>query len=276
MAMSDLEMALTLEEAGRAALPLPLLETAAVAAPLLGELGNTELAAAWLPRVARGEATVAVCFSPEREGPALINHAPMASVFLIERDKAVYVAAPSEVTLCHAVSVDGARRLATVDYTPHASTRSVSGPQVELAMDRAFNRGALGCAAEALGVAAALLEMTVGFVKDRHQFGQPVGAFQAVKHRLANALVSVEMARPAVYRAATTVGEHRGGENVHVSLAKILACEAVNATAQAALQCHGAMGYSFEYDLHLWLKRAFALTHAWGSLPWHRRRMAAA
>ncbi|HWW44308.1 MAG TPA: acyl-CoA dehydrogenase family protein, partial [Acidimicrobiia bacterium] len=137
----------------------------------------------------------------------------------------------------------------------------------------AFDRGALGTAAQLVGLGRRLLDLTVGYVQERRQFGVPVGSFQAVKHHLADARLALEFAAPLVYRAAWSVSTGDPDAPVHVSMAKAQAGAAAHRTGRAALQCHGAMGYSFEYDLHLYLKRAWALAAAWGDEAWHRARV---
>jgi alkylation response protein AidB-like acyl-CoA dehydrogenase len=131
----------------------------------------------------------------------------------------------------------------------------------------AFDRGVLGTAAQQCGLADRMLELTVAYVKERQQFGVPVGSFQAVKHHLANARLALEFARPLLYRAAVTL------DPVHVSMAKRKADDAALVTAGVALQCHGAIGYTTEYDLHLFMKRSWALARSWGDAAWHRDRV---
>jgi alkylation response protein AidB-like acyl-CoA dehydrogenase len=113
-----------------------------------------------------------------------------------------------------------------------------------------------------------MIEMTVDYVKERKQFGVPVGSYQAVKHHLANAHLKIEYARPVVYRAAYDPSRR------DVSFAKVYANDAAALAARVALQCHGAIGYSFEYDLHLWMKRAWVLQLSWGDSAFHRDRVA--
>jgi alkylation response protein AidB-like acyl-CoA dehydrogenase len=108
-----------------------------------------------------------------------------------------------------------------------------------------------------------MLDTTVAYAKDRHQFGQAIGAFQAVKHHLADAALILSHARPAVHRAAYTMTTR------DVSMAKVLASDAAARTARAALQCHGAIGYSWEHDLHLWMKRTWVLERRWGDAAHH-------
>ena len=117
--------------------------------------------------------------------------------------------------------------------------------------------------------------MTVAYAKVREQFQKPVGSFQAVKHHLANAQVKLEFARPLVYRAASSMAT-QDPDRPSRSMAKSQASDAATLAARAALQCHGAIGYAYEHDLHLWMKRAWALAAAWGDAAWHRARVAAA
>ena len=118
-----------------------------------------------------------------------------------------------------------------------------------------------------------MLDLTVDYAKERQQFGVPIGSFQAVKHHLADARIAIEFARPLVYRAAWSVAEGDPESSIHVSMAKALASDAASLTARQALQCHGAIGYSYEYDLHLFMKRAWALVATWGDADWHRARV---
>jgi alkylation response protein AidB-like acyl-CoA dehydrogenase len=104
----------------------------------------------------------------------------------------------------------------------------------------------------------------------------PVGSFQAVKHHLADALIALEHARPAVYCAAWSIATAQPTLSRDASFAKVYANEAAGLAARAALQCHGAIGYTFEHDLHLWLKRVWSLRQAWGDTPHHRHEVAAA
>jgi alkylation response protein AidB-like acyl-CoA dehydrogenase len=149
-----------------------------------------------------------------------------------------------------------------------AGRAALPRPFVEDVVGDDFDRGALGCAAQLCGVSARMIEMTADYVKERHQFGVPVGSYQAIKHHLANALLQLEYARPAVYYAAYT------GEARDVSFAKVYASRAGDTAARVSLQCHGAIGYSFEYDLHLFMKRAWALARQWGTEDFHRNRVA--
>ncbi|MCA9565875.1 MAG: hypothetical protein KC561_20400, partial [Myxococcales bacterium] len=138
----------------------------------------------------------------------------------------------------------------------------------------AFDRGALGTAAELLGLAQWMLDTTVEYAKVRTQFGRAIGSFQAVKHHLADALLKLEFAKPMVYRAAYALAGNESDASLHISGAKAYASEAASFVARKALQVHGAIGYSDEYDLHMWMKRTWALAASWGDAAWHRERVA--
>ena len=262
-----LTLCLILAEAGRVALPLPLVETAAVGVPVLGSAGDPGGA---LPGLIGGEVLTASA-GPSGPFPA----SGRARWFLIGGDRP-RLYRRDEVQVSALGSVDVTRDLADVE---------ASGPGQLLALPAGgpgiVDCGALGAAAELVGLARALVDMTVGYVKERKQFGVPVGSFQAVKHHLADAALQVEFAAPAVWAAAYHMSRWQespesASELVRaVSLAKALASDAAGLAARHALQCHGAMGYAYEYHLHMWLKRVWCLVPAYGSAGWHRRRIGA-
>ena len=247
-------LVLVLEEAGRACLPHPLVETAAVAAPLVkGRVGRS---------------LVACCFAG-----APVPCGGDADLVLVDDGGALVMATRTQLLLEPVQAVDRSRRLVEVAAIADGVEVLTRDPAE---VEAAFDRGALGVAAELIGLAAAMLERTVVYVGDRHQFGVPVGSFQAIKHHLADALMALEFARPAVYRAAVSVSTGAATAARDVSMAKAMASDAAEAVGRTALQCHGAIGYTVEYDLHLYLKRAWALARAYGDAAWHRDRVAAA
>jgi Acyl-CoA dehydrogenase, C-terminal domain/Acyl-CoA dehydrogenase, N-terminal domain len=140
---------------------------------------------------------------------------------------------------------------------------------VELARDR----GAWGTAAMLIGLGRRMVELAIAHVSERHQFGVPVGSFQAVKHQLADAHKDLAFARPVVHRAAHSLATGAATRGRDVSMAKALAGDAAWRAGRVALQCHGAIGYTVEHDLHLYLKRTWALAKAYGDAGWHRDRV---
>jgi alkylation response protein AidB-like acyl-CoA dehydrogenase len=126
-------------------------------------------------------------------------------------------------------------------------------------------------AAQLIGVGQRAIDMAVAYAKDRTQFGKPIGSYQAVKHLAANAQVKVEFARPVVQAAAAELPLGTLASRARVAHAKIVAAEAADLATRNAVQIHGAMGMTWEVDLHFWVKRAIALAHAWGSSVTHMR-----
>lgn len=151
--------------------------------------------------------------------------------------------------------------------TPHAPTADTSDDP------HLLNLGALMAGAQLVGVAEAMLHQAVEYAKVRQQFGQPIGAFQAIKHQLANCAVAIEFARPVLWRAASALADGLASAPVHVSHAKLAAGDAAILTAETAHQVHGAMGYTYEVDLHFWMKRAWAVQGYWGSRAFHYNRV---
>lgn len=136
-----------------------------------------------------------------------------------------------------------------------------------------LNLGALMSAAQLVGLADAMLHQATEYAKIRTQFGQPIGTFQAIKHQLASCAVTIEFAKPVVWRAAAAMQDGLASAPVHVSHAKVTATDAAMLTAETAIQVHGAMGYTYEVDLHFWMKRSWALAGAWGSRAHHLKRV---
>jgi acyl-CoA dehydrogenase-like protein len=228
--LSDLVVAM--EAIGYHALPGPAIETIAV-----------------LPALLDGTALGTVAAPPHV--PYAVDADVADRVFVIRDD--VVLAAELGARIG---SVDPCRSLFEVTATDEVAQ-----------CEGAFDRGVLACSAQLLGLGRALLARSVEYAKQRSQFGRPVGAFQAVKHQLANVHVALELARPLVYGAALGA--------VDVSGAKVAAGDAAAQAARCALQVHGAIGYTRENDLSLWLCKVRALRSAWGTESVHRARMMA-
>jgi alkylation response protein AidB-like acyl-CoA dehydrogenase len=263
LGLGEIELVALLEEAGYALLAEPLLSTTAVAAPLFREV---DAATEWLPRIASGEAIVAVGLAHS----TFVGDAHVANVLVLQQDDELYAVEPTGVQLTEQPSIDRARRLFTVTWDPSRATGLEATPG---AIEAAFDRAALAASAELLGVARRLIDMSVDYAREREQFGQPIGSFQAIKHLLADALVRLEFARPVVYRAAASTATSSPVRGRDVSMAKAASSDAAQLAAGVALQVHGAIGYTWEHDLHFWLAHAEALAHAWGDAAWHRCRV---
>ena len=133
--------------------------------------------------------------------------------------------------------------------------------------------GALMAGAQLVGLGDAMVLQATEYAKVRQQFGQPIGAFQAIKHQLASCAVAIEFAKPVVWRAAAALQAGEANAAVHVSHAKLATTDAAILAAETAIQVHGAMGYTYEVDLHFWMKRAWALAGAWGDRAFHLKRI---
>jgi alkylation response protein AidB-like acyl-CoA dehydrogenase len=272
LGMDEVALVLVLEECGRAALPEPVAETAAIAAPFLRDYLEPELGGPWLERIASGRAvaTAGLASSP------CVADAAWADLIVLQSEDELHAVERSEVEVVPETSVDGGRRLGRVVWSPRPETLVVGGARAREAADALLDSAALATSALLVGVAAELLEMAVSHARDRRQFGVPIGSFQAVKHMLSDCLLRLEFARPVVYRAAYSVARKLPSRPVDVSMAKAYASAAATLTARSALQIHGALGYTWEHDLHLWMKKAWALASAWGDAHWHRERVAEA
>ena len=268
LGLDEQALVLVLEEAGRAGLPHPLVETAAVAAPLVAGDGSGP-GPAGVPD-AHGLGMVA----SDLGGPHVACAADADWLLLQDpATGALHLVDPAATVLTPVATVDGARRAATVDWQPAPESLVTDDPAaVALALDR----GAFGAAAVLVGLGQRMLDLTVAYVTERQQFGVPIGSFQAVKHHLADALKELAFARPAVYRAAHSLATGADTRARDVSMAKAMASDAAWFVGRRALQCHGAIGYTVEHDLHLYLKRTWALAKAWGDAAWHRTRVAEA
>jgi alkylation response protein AidB-like acyl-CoA dehydrogenase len=227
------ELCAAIERVGYHAAPGPYPESLAVTAAL-ADAGDSE----WLPRLTAGAiATAAV--------PPIAPYAPNADV----------------ADLC--LPAAGSQGRDSLDPTRPLFPTEGEPPHSELIFDTA----ALLTAAQLLGLGRAALDMTVGYAKQRVQYGHVIGEYQAVKHRLADAHTGLEFARPLVFAAAL------GPTAREISAAKAAASEAAYRAARAALQLHGAIGYTDEYDLSVYFKKIRALHGAWGSPTFHKERL---
>jgi alkylation response protein AidB-like acyl-CoA dehydrogenase len=270
LGMSEIDSVLVFLEIGRAALAEPVVSTAAVAAPLLREAGDDALAKQWLPKVALGEAIIAVA----QPTSPLVSDAHIADLLILRSGDGLYAVPRGAVQITPQASNDPSQRLFTVDFDPNVEQRIATGQTADTLEASALDRGALASAAQQLGACEKLIALSVDYTTTRKQFGVPIGSFQAVKHHIANLKVALEYARSHVERAAHSVATDARTRATDVSMAKISAGEAALEAARISLQVHGALGYTWEQDLHVWMRRAWTLDLAWGETAWHRARLA--
>jgi alkylation response protein AidB-like acyl-CoA dehydrogenase len=261
LGLTETDFALIAEAAGYYALPEPLVESAGVAAPMLAAIFPGA------PVLQNPAATLAI----QHPINPFVTDADTAEALLLHHQGETHLVDRQAAKLTREPSIDPFRRLFRVDWTPAPATRIAEGSALWSA---ALDRGALFAAAQGLGLAQRAIDLAADYAKARTQFGKPIGAYQAIKHHLASAQVKLEFARPVVQAAAAVSADGDAYSRARVSHAKIVALEAADFACRTAVQVHGAMGYSWEVDVHLFLKRTLALTFAWGTPAFHRARVA--
>jgi len=244
------DLVVALERIGHWCVPGPVTESIAVAPVLMADDDRAE-------GLASGELIATVALPPVV--PRAVD-AEAVGLILLAADGAVSDATARQ---CHA-SVDPSRRLYDV---------SASGQSRAADVARAYEVGALATAAQLIGAGQAMLSAAVEYAKQRSQFGRVIGSYQALKHKLADVHIALELARPLVYGAALSLAAGSSDTARDVSAAKVAAAEAATLAARNALQTHGAIGFTSEHDLSLWLLRVQALRSAWGDPAAHRRRV---
>ena len=286
------ETAVVLEELGRATAAVPYLGSCVLATAALLAVGDTEL----LPGLASGELVVALAVPFATAPGAAFPGGVTATDDGLLRGAVGRVAdaLTADVLLVPALTAGGspglwavrgaaAEPLVSLDMTrPLADLRFAGvpgrllaqGPDALQALDTALTTGAALLAAEQLGVAEWALETTLGYVKTRHQFGRPVGSFQAVKHRLADLWVAVTQLRAVARYAADTVATGSPDAPVAASVAQAFASQVAVTAAEEAVQLHGGIGFTWEHPAHLYLKRAKSASIALGTADRHRARLA--
>ncbi|MEV6064021.1 acyl-CoA dehydrogenase family protein [Nocardia asteroides] len=262
---TPVDLVVALIELGRAAAPGPVIESAAVIPALLQRLPDSEPTRRWLPALASGELLGTVSFGIPRRGVAL--DADVAGVVLVADGDALALGQHADASEPIA-SIDPARRLFGVE------AGEIVAENVQDAVDYAFDTGVLACAAQLLGAGRALLDQTTTYAKQRKQFGRAIGEFQAVKQQLADVLIALDLAEPLLYRAALTLDSADRARDVSAAL--VACADAAHRASRTGLQVHGAIGYTAECDLSLWITKVAALRTAWGTADFHRGRIAEA
>lgn len=255
------------EGCGYVALPEPLVELAGVTLPLLAALDRPDL----LAQAMAGQAFVALSHPLN---PVIVDADRADAILRVGPDRIDLIPA-NAVQLVAQPSVDPLRRVFTMQADERRVTILATGKAAARLAEQAVDRAALFGAAQMLGMAQRCVDLSVAYTSERKQFGKPIGTYQAVKHHLATAQVKIEFARPVLHAASALAPGAGVATAARISHAKLACGDAADLAARNAVQVHGAMGYSWEVDVHFYLKRALALTNAWGTPAWHRDRMAA-
>jgi alkylation response protein AidB-like acyl-CoA dehydrogenase len=301
LSLGLVETVVLCEQIGRHLAPVPFLGTVLTGVALASALTDGEIdlsttlgevaVESWIEQLAAGDAVGAVAWSRR---PAAVTARPdgQGGWTLSGRSDLVVYGPSADVVVVFA-EVDGAPALFAL--APEGAQR----PRPEPAMDRTrsvgwldvadlparrlggpgragdlLDRAATAMSAEMLGAADRVLEMTVDYAKDRVQFGRPIGGFQAVKHRCADMLVDVEGMRSATYYAGWAVGAGDADASAAASVAKVWSSDAARRVMASGLQVHGGIGFTWEHDLHLFLKRSQLDQMSFGDAAAHRERLA--
>jgi alkylation response protein AidB-like acyl-CoA dehydrogenase len=303
-ALGLVETAILLEELGRAAAPTPYLPTVLAAHAILAA-GTGAQRDRWLPAIASGGARGTVAFADtdldwdlagmgtraERRGDSYVLSgtkpftpwAHVADLLLVPAQAAeglaLFLVDPGArgLAMTPVISMDPSARWVTLvlDGVPVAGDGVVSAPGAAgPLLQTLLRRAAVGAAAEMLGAARRCLDLSVAYAKVREQFGQPIGSFQAIRHKCAEMLLEVENSHAATYYAAWSVDAGAEDQDMAASVAKAYVGDAARKVCGESIQVHGGIGFTWEFDLHLYFKRAKALEPMYGDGEYHRQRLA--
>lgn len=292
------DIALAIEAMGAALAPTGVIETL-LATDLLIQHGTSAQQAAWLPQIAVGDLHVAVAMIEEGAGydaetftasmsgnrltgrKLLVTDAAQAGLFLVAVQSdagpcVVLVPADAKgITINAHEDIDPTSALAEVmfDGVELGNEALLSPASPQRAVERLIDGGATLLSALHVGIAGRMLETSVDYARTRIQFGQPIGAFQTIKHRCADMAVAVEAARSACYYAFWSLSEDAPDRTRAASMAKAYAGEVNRSACNDAIQIHGGMGFTWELGLHRFLRRGKVIEHAFGSSSWHNERV---
>ena len=309
LGLDAIELALVAEELGRAVAPGPLFTTMTQFVPTVRELGSADQIATFLGPIAAGESsgTLAIAEATGAVDPAMtttigipastgftitgtkhlvMEPATTGSIIVIARlpgtegDDGVgaFIVPSSHARIEPIDAVDPSRQLATVTFDAVSvladHVLGNPGPETAAALRRAVQSATVGLALDAVGAAQQLFDISLEYVKQREQFGVPIGSFQAIKHKFADMLILLERARALGYFAALTIAEDDPRRALATAMAKAAAGDAVSRIAKEAIQVHGGIGYTWESDVHLYVRRIESDAVLFGTAHQHRQTVA--
>jgi alkylation response protein AidB-like acyl-CoA dehydrogenase len=258
-----LELVILQEELGYACAPSPMISNA-FAGALVETAGSDEQRSRWLPGIASGDQRAAAAFTAEDE--PVVGAAAGAAVLVLNEGEGARLVEADAANL---------ERLDVIDTTrAYFRAGAEGGDPLPGDVGPAVDVGIVALSAELVGVAQRALDMATEYAKEREQFGRPIGAYQAVSHRLANMLWEVEEARSLLYYAAWAADAEPESLPLAASMAKARASDAANAVTHDAIQTFGGIGFTWEHDVHFFLKRARVSSQLLGTPRQHRERVA--
>ena len=309
LGMGTVELAVVVEELGRVLAPGPFVPTVTQFAPVVAEAGSPEQQERFLGGIAAGEITGTLALVEESgsidAGHVTTTATPDGDGFVLEGAKEMvveastadeiaviartpgtqgddgvgaFVVSRADVRLDPVDALDATRPLARValDGVRIGADRALGdpGPATAAAVRRAVEVAATALAVETVGAAQAIFDITLAYAKQREQFGAPIGSFQAIKHKFADMLVALERARATSYFAALTIAEDDGRRALATSTAKAAAGDCAALLAKEGIQIHGGVGYTWEHDMHLYVRRVKSSSLLFGNAAQHRARVA--
>jgi alkylation response protein AidB-like acyl-CoA dehydrogenase len=309
LGMGAVELAVVVEELGRVLAPGPFVPTVTQFAAVVAEAGSAEQQARFLGGVAAGEITgtlalveddgsidagrVSSTASPDGDGfvldgtkAAVLEAATADEIAVVARQRGTdggdgvgaFVVPRDEVSVDPIDAFDASRPLArvTLDGVRVGADRVLGepGPATAAAVGRAVEVATTALAVETVGAAQSIFDITLSYAKQREQFGVPIGSFQAIKHKFADMLVALERARATSYYAALTIAEDDDRRSLAASIAKAAAGDCAALLAKEGIQIHGGIGYTWEHDMHLYVRRVKSNSILFGNAGQHRARVA--
>jgi alkylation response protein AidB-like acyl-CoA dehydrogenase len=309
LGMGAVELSVVVEELGRVLAPGPFLSTVTQFAPVVSEAGSPEQQERFLGGIAAGELTgtlalveergsvdaghVTTTATPDGDGVVLagaketvVEASTADEIAVIARtpgtrgDDGVgaFAVSRADVRIDPIDALDPTRPLARValDGVRIGADRALGapGPATAAAVRRAVEVATTALAVETVGAAQAIFDITLAYAKQREQFGAPIGSFQAIKHKFADMLVALERARATSYFAALTIAEDDGRRALATSTAKAAAADCAALLAREGIQVHGGIGYTWEHDMHLYVRRVKSSSLLFGNAAQHRARVA--
>jgi alkylation response protein AidB-like acyl-CoA dehydrogenase len=266
--LGRIELSILCEELGSSLAAVPFLPSV-MAATLIELAGSSEQRERWLPGLAGGQATGALGVADDGVAELVIGAADADVIVLVEEDQTARVLSSEQADVTPVASIDPTRSTAQV------SARAGAGEQLDGDVAAGIDRALVAVSSELVGVCDRALQLTVAYVKDRRQFGVPVGAYQAVSHRCAQMLLETEKARSTAAFAAWTADADPERLAEAAAMAKAAASDAGREVTASAIQAHGGIGFTWEADVHWLYKRAQLDAALLGGAKHHRARLAA-
>ncbi|MFO7590364.1 MAG: acyl-CoA dehydrogenase family protein [Acidimicrobiia bacterium] len=310
LGLGTVELSVVLEEMGRVVAPGPFVPTTTQLVPAIAEAGDDTQRERFLGAVAAGSCTGALAVAEPETGldPASVRTTASQGgdgAWVLSGEKSAVLGAPeveeivvvartpgsvgddgvgafvvpsSDLMIEPMAALDPTRGLGTLrlDGVTVAADRclGVPGPETAAALRRAIDVAVMGLALEALGTCQTIFDVTLEYAKQREQFGVPIGSFQAIKHKLANMLVALERARSTGYFAALTIAEDDPERWLATSTAKAAANDCQRLLASEGIQIHGGIGYTWEHDMHMYVRRVKTNAALFGTTAEHHARIA--